>query len=66
MSTDILWKRRIKYSNISISDAQGNPLYGVDCDNPAIDELKNILNDAIIQRASDIFLDPAGNDQYFR
>jgi type II secretory ATPase GspE/PulE/Tfp pilus assembly ATPase PilB-like protein len=56
-------RRKIKYANISIFDSQGAPLFGSDCDNPAIDELKDIINDAIIKRASDIFLDPAGDGQ---
>ena len=56
-------RRKLKYSNISIEDSHGNPLYGSDCDNPAIDELKNIINEAAIKRASDIFLDPVGDGQ---
>ena len=56
-------RRKFKFSNISIEDSHGNPLYGSDCDNPAIDELKSIINEAAIKRASDIFLDPVGDGQ---
>ena len=56
-------RRKIKYANISIFDSNGSPLFGADCENSAIDELKDIINDAVIKRASDLFLDPAGDGQ---
>lgn len=55
-------KRKIKYSDLSFIDARGNQMYGNECNNPAIDELKDIILLALKKRASDIFLDPvAGN-----
>ena len=53
-------KRKFKYADISIFDSNGNSLYASDCDNPAIDELKDIICDAVAKRASDVFLDPTG------
>ena len=54
-------KRKFKYADISIFDSNGNPLYSADCNNPAIDELKEIICDAVAKRASDIFFDPTGD-----
>lgn len=54
-------KRKFKYADISIFDSNGNSLYASDCDNPAIDELKDIICDAVAKRASDVFLDPTGD-----
>lgn len=52
-------RRHVKYAGITILDARGNPLYGDDCDNPAIDTFKDIFLDAANKQASDIFFDPA-------
>ena len=51
-------KRKFKYANINIFDSNGSPLYNDYYDNPAIDELKAVIDSAVIKRASDIFLDP--------
>ncbi|MBQ7207348.1 MAG: type II/IV secretion system protein [Lentisphaeria bacterium] len=56
-------RRKLKYADLSFVDARGNQMYGNECNNPAIDELKDIILEALKKRASDIFLDPvAGND----
>ena len=52
-------KRRVRYAGITILDSRGNPLYGDDCDNPAIDAFKDIFLDAANRCASDIFFDPS-------
>ncbi len=54
-------KRKFKYAHISIFDSNGNALYASDYDNPAIDELKDIIGEAVIKRASDVFFDPTGD-----
>ena len=54
-------KRKFKYANVSIFDSNGNALYASDYDNPAIDELKDIISEAVVKRASDVFLDPSGD-----
>ena len=54
-------KRKFKYANVSIFDSNGNALYASDYDNPAIDELKDIISEAVAKRASDVFLDPSGD-----
>ena len=52
-------RRHVKYAGVTILDARGNPLYGDDCNNPAIDTLKDIFLEAANKRASDVFFDPA-------
>ena len=59
-------KRTIKYRDITIIDSHGAPMYGTDCDNPAIDKLKDVIILAVAKRASDIFLDPAGERMQLR
>ena len=54
-------KRKFKYANVNIFDSNGNALYASDYDNPAIDELKNIICEAVTKRASDVFFDPSGD-----
>ena len=52
-------KRRARYGGITILDSRGSPLYGDDCDNPAVDAFKDIFLEAAKRGASDVFFDPA-------
>ena len=57
-------RRRSRSLNIEIFDSRGIPMFGSDCNNPAIDELKEMILTAVNRGGSDIFLDPAGAGQY--
>ena len=59
-------KRKLKYHNITIVDSHGAIMFGGDCNNPAVDELKEQIMLAVSRRASDIFLDPHNGEVTLR
>ena len=58
--------RKMRKSSVTIIDSRGVVLFEDEYDNPAVDEIKNLIQLAINRRASDIFIDPAGNQVNLR